>query len=328
MTNHSSDFTLPADVPEFSLIRVFDAPRALLWTCWTEPGHVSRWWGPKPFTCPVSEIDARVGGTFRLVVRSPGGDDYAMSGIFREIVPQQKFVKEDDVSEHSEAWHDMVDPDRRGQGKRRIDILTTVTFEDQATEEGMGTKITIYTRLPSVTIRDNFASFGLKEAWDSSFGKLDDLANALKGNDREINIVRDIQAPIARVFAAFSDPDGMAQWWGPNGFTTTTHKMDFRIGGTWTYTMHGPDGTDYPNHVAYTSIVPERNIAYDHGTHPDQPALFKALISFEPRGNETRVSLRLTLGSAAERPGYVAFGAVEGGYQNLERLNAFLKAQH
>ena len=130
MMNHSSEFSLPGDAPEFILTRVFDAPRALLWTCWMEPGHLSRWWGPKAFTCPVCEVDARAGGKFRLVMRSPDGADYPMSGIFREIVPQQRIVKEDDVSEHSEEWHDMVDPDRKGQGKRKIEMLTTVTFED------------------------------------------------------------------------------------------------------------------------------------------------------------------------------------------------------
>ena len=265
--SHSSNFTLPDDTPDFIVTRVFDAPRALLWTCWMEPSHLSRWWGPEGFTCPVCEVVPQVGGRFRLVIRSPEGAGYAMSGIFREIVPDEKIVNENDVSEHSEEWHDMIDPARKGQGKRKIEMLTTVTFEDH----GKGARLTMRTRFPSIVLRDNFTSMGAKEAWISSFERLEDLTNALKGNDREINIVRVIAAPVAKVFAAFSDPKGMAKWWGPNGFTTTTHKMDFRVGGSWTYTMHGPDGTDYPNHVSYTAIEPGHTIAYDHGTGPDHP---------------------------------------------------------
>ena len=223
--SHSSNFTLPDDAPGFIVTRVFDAPRALLWTCWMEPSHLSRWWGPEGFTCPVCEVDPQAGGRFRLVIRSPEGADYAMSGIFREIVPHEKIVKEDDVSEHSEEWHDMIDPARKGQGKRKIEMLTTVTFEDH----GKGARLTMRTRFPSIALRDNFAGMGAKQVWISSLERLDDLSNALKDSDREFNIVRVVSAPVAKVFAAFSDPEGMAKWWGPNGFTTTTHHMNFRM---------------------------------------------------------------------------------------------------
>ena len=150
-----------------------------------------------------------------------------MRGIFREIVPNVRIVKQDDVSEHSAEWHDMVDPDRKGQGKRQIDMLTTVTFEDL----GGGTKVTITTRFPSIALRDNFAKIGMKEGWSSSLEKLEELLEAIKGNDREISITRLIGAPLGRVFAAFSDPEGLAVWWGPNGFTTTTRTLEFRVGG-------------------------------------------------------------------------------------------------
>ena len=315
-----NEMTLPADAPDFILTRVFAAPRELVWKCWMEPSHLARWWGPKPFTCPVCEVDARAGGAFRLVMRAPDGSDYPMRGIFREIVPNVRIVKQDDVSEHSAEWHDMVDPDRKGQGKRQIDMLTTVTFEDL----GGGTKVTITTRFPSIALRDNFAKIGMKEGWSSSLEKLEELLDAIKGNDREISITRLIGAPLGRVFAAFSDPEGLALWWGPNGFTTTTRTLEFRVGGIWDYTMHGPDGTDYPNFVRYTAIDPGRRIAYDHGSDAAHPAMFKAVIGFASEGGMTRVNLRLILEDAKQRPDYIAFGAVEGGYQNLERLEAYL----
>ena len=321
--DRSSKVDLPSGTPEFILTRDFAAPRALVWTCWMDPSHLSRWWGPKPFTCPVCEVDARVGGKFRMVMRSPEGTDYPMSGIFREIVPQQRIVKEDDVSEHSETWHDMVDPDRKGQWPRKIELLTTVTFEDH----GVGTRVVIRTRFPSVTLRDSFAKIGMQEGWAGSLQKLDDLTDALKDSDREISFTRLLCAPVGIVYSAFSNPAGLAIWWGPNGFTTTTYSMAFRVGGNWHFTMHGPDGTDYPNYVSYTAIEPNRRIAYDHGTGPENPSMFKAVISFAEDGPDTRVNLKLTLPDAAQQPHFVGFGAVEGGYQTLGRLAAFLGVQ-
>ena len=316
--NRMTDVTLPAETPDFVLTRVFAAPRALVYKCWMEPSHLARWWGPKPFTCPVCEVEARVGGAFHLVMRSPDGHDYPMRGTFLEIVPNERIVKTDDVSEHSADWHRMIDP--AWQPGKTFNMVTTVSFAD----EGGATRVTVRTRFETIAIRDAFARIGMKEGWSSSLEKLDELIDAIKDAANEIHIRRLIAAPREMVFAAFSDPKGLAQWWGPNGFTTTTHLMDFREGGEWIYTMHGPDGTDYPNFVRYTAIDPGRRIAYDHGSDAAHPAMFKAVIGFTAEGGMTRVNLRLILADAKQRPDYIAFGAVEGGYQNLERLEAYL----
>lgn len=319
MTNRS-EVVLPVDVPEFQLTRVFDAPRELVYRCWMEASHLARWWGPKTFVCPVCEIDARAGGKFRMVMRGADGVDYPLSGTFREIVPNVRIVKEDDTSEHPEEWHDSVDPERKGQGRRKIGMLTTVTFEDH----GAGTRITIITRFPSLALRDGFAKAGMTEGWSSSLEKLDSLLDAIKVSPQEIHAARLVDAPIGLVFRCFSDPKGLAVWWGPNGFTTTTRKLDFRVGGVWDYTMHGPDGTDYPNFVTYTEITEPHRIAYDHGTTAENPDMFKAVIRFEAEGGRTRVKLQLTVKDPKFRDDMVAFGAIEGAWQNLSRLDAFL----
>jgi uncharacterized protein YndB with AHSA1/START domain len=318
--DRSSKVDLPANAPEFVLTRHFDAPRRLVWKCWMEPTHVARWWGPKSFTCPVCEVDARVGGKFRMVMRGPDGADNPMSGTFREIVPNTRFVKEDDVSENSEAWLDQVDPDRKGQGKRKIEMVTTVIFEDR----DQGTVVTIRTVFPSIRLRDNFVKTGMREGWSTSLEKLEDLLDAIKGSDREFVITRLVSAPIAKVFACFSDPAGIGKWWGPNGFTTTTRRMDFRVGGEWDYTMHGPDGTDYPNYVTYTEIAAPNRICYDHGTNAQHPDMFKAVITLADEDGKTRVTLRLIIADARQRDEMVAFGAIEGGRQTLSRLDAYV----
>ena len=68
-----------------TIIRVFDAPRGLVWEAWTEPENVKLWWGPKDFTSPVNKIDLRVGGKYLSCMRSPDGKDYWSTGVYREI---------------------------------------------------------------------------------------------------------------------------------------------------------------------------------------------------------------------------------------------------
>lgn len=146
--------------------------------------------------------------------------------------------------------------------------------------------------------------------------------SAADEDEKTIVISRLIKAPRELVFAAFSDPEHITNWWGPNGFTTTTHKMSFEPGGKWVFTMHGPDGTDYANMIIYRSITAPVEIVYDHYSGEDGPLHFKGHTTFENDAGATRVTLRLMTDSAAKRAEFVKFGAVEGGEQTLARLEA------
>ena len=73
-----------------------------------------------------------------------------------------------------------------------------------------------------------------------------------------------LSATPQEVFAAFERSDLLARWWGPNGFTNTFDEFDFRPGGDWKFTMHGPDGKDYANHTRFIEIVPAERIVYEH----------------------------------------------------------------
>src|SRR5512134_1501914 len=101
--------------------------------------------------------------------------------------------------------------------------------------------------------------------------------NALSTAEREISAMRTFDAPRHLVWDAWTNPDAITQWWGPVGFTTTTKLFEFRPGGQWLHTMHGPDGTDYRNDIVFTSIVDRERIEYDHGPSP----LFHVTVTFE-----------------------------------------------
>ena len=94
-------------------------------------------------------------------------------------------------------------------------------------------------------------------------------------NKHEIKLTRVYDAPVKAVWEAWTDPAKAAKWWGPRGFTLTTHNHDLRTGGHWHYTMHGPDGTDYENTTQYLDVVPMQRMIYDHGGHKDRPPLFR-----------------------------------------------------
>ncbi|WP_374027683.1 SRPBCC domain-containing protein [Bdellovibrio bacteriovorus] len=92
-----------------------------------------------------------------------------------------------------------------------------------------------------------------------------------KSKSNEIKITRIYDAPVKTVWEAWTDPDQVAKWWGPRGFTLTTHSKDLRPGGSWVYTMHGPDGTDYENKTFYHEVEEYSRLVYDHGGGEDRP---------------------------------------------------------
>lgn len=145
--------------------------------------------------------------------------------------------------------------------------------------------------------------------------------------DREIVTSRLFDAPREVVWEAFTDPKQVVQWWGPNGFTTTIEVMDVRVGGQWRHTMHGPDGTDYPNASVFKEIVKPERIVYGHGGGKEggPGASFEATWIFEAQGNKTLLTGRMVFPTAAARELVVKeYGAIEGAKQTFARLAEYL----
>jgi uncharacterized protein YndB with AHSA1/START domain len=151
---------------------------------------------------------------------------------------------------------------------------------------------------------------------------------AVDTKDREIVFSRVFDAPPEVVFEAWTRPEHLARWWGPRGFTTTTHEMDFRPGGVWRLTMLGPDGVEYPNKIVYDEIVrPERIVYSNRGGQDGVPAQFQSTVTFVAAGPKTQLTMRLVFPSTEARDAVVTkYGAVEGGKQTLERLAEHLSS--
>jgi len=144
-------------------------------------------------------------------------------------------------------------------------------------------------------------------------------------SDREIVITRLLDAPRERVFEVWTDPRHSVHWWGPNGFTTTYRKVDVRPGGISEFTMHGPDGRDYPNRVLYLEVEKPERLVYRHGSGENDPNEFLATVTFEAQGHKTLLTLRTVFKTAAARDHVVKeHHAIEGGNQTLDRLQKYL----
>ncbi|RBY84260.1 SRPBCC family protein [Blastococcus sp. TF02A-26] len=143
--------------------------------------------------------------------------------------------------------------------------------------------------------------------------------------DREVVVSRVVDAPREVVFEAFTEVRHLSQWWGPTGFTTTTTSFEFREGGVWEFVMHGPDGTDYPEWISWTEIVPPERIALLHGEYRGDPDAFESVLTFEPEGAATRIEMRTLFPTRELRDRAVEeYHAVEGGEQTLGNLAAYV----
>lgn len=145
--------------------------------------------------------------------------------------------------------------------------------------------------------------------------------------DREIVITRLVNAPRELVWKAFTDPKHVVHWWGPTGFTNTVHSIDVRPGGVWEFDMIGPDGTVYPNRIAYSEVKQPERLAFRHTSdQADDPHAFDVVVTFESQGHRTLLTMRSLFRTAAARDFVVKeFKAVEGGNQTIDKLEQYLK---
>jgi uncharacterized protein YndB with AHSA1/START domain len=148
-----------------------------------------------------------------------------------------------------------------------------------------------------------------------------------KHKSNEIKITRLYDAALADVWDAWTDPAQAAQWWGPRGFTLTTHSKDLRPGGHWAYTMHGPDGTDYENKTIYHEVEDRKKLVYDHGGNDDRPPLFRVTVLFAEVDGKTKMDMTMTLPTPEAAEEARKFIKQAGGNATWDRLAEYLEEE-
>ncbi|MGH7532725.1 MAG: SRPBCC domain-containing protein [Gemmatimonadales bacterium] len=289
---------------EITVTRTFEAPRDLVYQAWIDPKHLAAWWGPAGFTNPVCEVDARVGGKILIHMQGPDGAVYPMRGVFEELVAPERIVMLTSVDE--------------ADGRTRFEVRTTVTLAEAPGR----TMLTVHAKVVTATADAAPQIAGMEPGWSQSVDRLQThVAPGQPIKPKEMVTTRVLEAPPELVYQAWVKPERLAKWWGPNGFTNTIHQMDVRPGGAWRLTMHGPDGTDYPNDSVFLQVMPPRLLVYYHSSAPK----FVSVVTFAPEGTGTKVTL---LSHFLSDDGFdtamKVYGAVEGAKQTLARLAEFV----
>jgi uncharacterized protein YndB with AHSA1/START domain len=280
--------------------REVPAPVAVVWQAWTAPAARAVWAAPAPeVTVEFLEADTRVGGREVSLCKVEGQPDIRCEGGWLELQPTARSVNYEVVS---------------SEDVTRSAALVTAEFA----ETGTGSRVVVTVQLSSLA-KD------MEAGYRQGFGAgLDNLAGVA---GRTMVLQRLIKAPRQVVWRAWMNPETLPEWWGPEGFSCRTKRINLRAGGEWVFDMIAPDGTVFPNHHRYGEVRPDDRIGYTLLWGENGPKHADAWASFEEADGATTVTLGMVFSTAAEFQAASGFGAVELGLQTLGKLARFVGAE-
>jgi len=276
------------------------APLPVLWQVWTAPAARAVWAAPTPaVTVAFLEADTRVGGREVSLCKVEGQPDIRCESGWLALQPAARSVNYEVVSSGGATLSAaLVTADFSGTGERSR-LVVTVQLSSLAEDMAAG--------------------------YRQGFGAgLDNLTGAA---ERTMVLERVIHAPRTAVWGAWMNAETLPQWWGPDGFSCRTKRIDLRKGGEWVFDMIAPDGTVFPNHHLYVEVRPEERIGYLLLWGENGPKHADAWVSFEDQDGATKVTLGMVLNTAAEYQAAKGFGAVELGQQTLGKLERFVTSR-
>ncbi|TCK30374.1 uncharacterized protein YndB with AHSA1/START domain [Ancylobacter aquaticus] len=273
------------------------APLSALWQAWTAPAARAVWAAPTPSVLvEFLEADTRVGGREVSLCKVEGQPDIRCECGWLELRPALRSVNYEVVS---------------SEGVTQSAALVTADFS--GTEERSRLVVTV--QLSSLA--GNMEA-GYRQGFSAGLDHLAGVAG------RTMVLQRVIRAPRTIVWNSWMNPETLPQWWGPEGFSCRTSRIDLRTGGEWLFDMIGPDGTVYPNHHRYIEVRPEERIGYALLWGENGPKHADAWALLEDQDGATKVTLGMVFSTAAEFQQAKGFGAVELGLQTLGKLERFV----
>jgi uncharacterized protein YndB with AHSA1/START domain len=275
------------------------APVATLYLAWVSPAARAIWAAPTPaVTVEFLQSDARVGGREVSLCKVAGEPDLRVEAGWLDLVPDARSVGYEVVSR---------------AGENLSAALATAEFA----ADGDGSRIRVVVQLASLA--EDMAQ-GYRQGFDAGLANLGEVA------ERTMVLTRLIQAPVATVWGAWMNPETLPKWWGPDGFSCKTTRIDLRAGGEWVFDMIAPDGTVFPNHHRYGAVIPEVRMDYTLHWGENGPKHADAWAMFSAEAGGTRVTLGMVFASVREWDEAKGFGAVELGQQTLGKLARFIGA--
>jgi uncharacterized protein YndB with AHSA1/START domain len=283
---------------ELTITRVLNAPIELVWKVWTDPDHIKNWWGPNGFTNTIFEMDMKPGGNWDFMMHGPDGKDYKNKSIFREIIKHKRIVYEHVTGPRFQATIAFT-----AQGKKTL-LEWRMVF-DSAEERDK-------------TVNTFKADIGLKE----NIFKLEGYLRSISF-EKEMTLVRTVNGPREMVFKAWTDPEQLQKWWGPNGFTNPVCDVDAKPGGKIFIHMQAPDKTIYPMEGEFHEIIePEKLVFTSAALDQHGNRLFEVLntVTFSGENGKTKISLHAAVSNITEEGRSYIDGMNDGWNQSIDRL--------
>ena len=150
----------------------------------------------------------------------------------------------------------------------------------------------------------------------------------MEKKSNELQLTRIYNAKVNQVWNAWVDPNQVGQWWGPRGFTISTVRKEVRKGGDWLYTMHGPDGVEYPNHTKFLEVEQYQSLVYDHGGFEDRPPMFRVHVVFTELNEKTKMEMTMSFASAEAVAEARVMIKKASGDSTWDRLAEYLEKQN
>lgn len=273
--------------------RAVAAPLRVLWEAWTAPAARALWAAPAPtVTVEFLEADTRVGGREVSLCKVDGEPDFRCEVGWLELKAGRRSVN-----------YELLSAD----GVARSASLVTADFEGDDAQA----RVTVTVQLSSLV--EDMAS-GYRQGFAAGIRNLGAVS------ERTMVLERAIRAPRAVVWRAWTDPATLPRWWGPEGFTCRTARIDLRTGGEWVFDMIAPDGTVYPNHHLYHDMRAEERIGYALLWGENGPKHADAWAAFDERDGTTTVTLGMVFSTVEEYRQAREIGAPELGLQTLGKL--------
>jgi uncharacterized protein YndB with AHSA1/START domain len=247
---------------EFVITRKYDAPRELVWLACTDGKHVAQWWGPRGFSAPVCEWDAKPGNKIYVIMRAPGGTDYPMGGRFLEVSAPERLVT--------------ITGPLDDQGNLMFEFHHTLTL----VEEDGKTELTMRSRLIKVVAAESARYIGGFEAGMTQ--SLERLADLLE--KAPFTIERVFDAPVELVWRAITDKEDMKRWY----FDIPGFQPE--VGCEFEFVVEH-EGATYAHRCKVTEVIPQKKIAYTwrYAGHEGN-----SLVTFELFAEGAKTKLKLT----------------------------------
>jgi uncharacterized protein YndB with AHSA1/START domain len=305
--------------PPLRISRLLHARRETVFKAWCAAEHLEQWFSPATYTSPEARVEARVGGPFEVLMRSPGGEEHWSRGTFVEVTPHTRLV----IDMHAAA------PD----GEPLFRAYTEVDFSDALG----GTQIEVlqtYTFIDPALAAPMVA--GASEGWRTTLDKLEGVVVALQGGGdtgarsvvhATFHLERTYDAPAARVWKALTDPAAKQKWFGgpPGKMEVLKREMDVRPGGRERLKGRWDGGTVSTFDALYQDVIANERLVYTYEMHLGENKISVSLATMQLKAMGSKTTLMVTE-QGAFLDGYDDAGSREEGTAHLlDALGASLK---